>query len=200
MDLSKEAYKFSAAALPSLLSGPPTYQYDAGNTTDQSLLPQQLPPALLGPQPLLSNDTMEEEEEEGAYGFRKVKMFEMAPFGDPQLEERRQRAIYAKKNRDMKKREVEKLQHEVTALRTANEQCQANLTHMHGVTQDQQRKLQQLQQWLADTRQQLRDRDEEAQNSHKKVSNLKAHLELIAESLEENGMPRRLLLSLLAQT
>lgn len=54
--------------------------------------------------PILADDTMEEEEEEGAYGFRKVKMFEMAPFGDPQLEERRQRAIYAKKNRDMKKR------------------------------------------------------------------------------------------------
>ena len=46
----------------------------------------------------------EEEEEEATYRFRKMKMFEMAPSDDPELEERRQRALYAKNNRDMKKR------------------------------------------------------------------------------------------------
>ena len=48
---------------------------------------------------------MAEEERDGddIYNFRK-KLYEIEPSDDPQLEERRQRALYAKRNRDMKKR------------------------------------------------------------------------------------------------
>ncbi|KAK8388221.1 hypothetical protein O3P69_020247 [Scylla paramamosain] len=196
MDFSNRALEPPATTTPSLIRRLPTY--DPRNTASDQILLHQLSPPLVGPQPLLTNDTMEDEEE-AIYGFRRVKMFEMAPSDDPKLEERRQRAIYAKKNRDMKKREVGKLQHEASALRAANEQCQANLTHMYEVVEDQQRKIEQLEQYLSDTRQQLRDRDEQILNSQKKMSHLKAHLELIADGLDENNMSRRLLLSLLAQ-
>ncbi|MPC54738.1 hypothetical protein E2C01_048663 [Portunus trituberculatus] len=186
MDLSNRALEFSATITPRLVSGLPTH-YDAGNTSDQSCLHHPSP-----------DDTIEEQEER-IDGFRKVKMFEMAPSADPELEERRQRAIYAKNNRNTKKRELENLQHESSALRTANTQCQANLTRMHGVIEDQQRKIEQLEECVSDTCHQLRDKDEQIRNSQIKLSHLKAHLELIADGLDDN-MSRRLLLNLLAQS
>ncbi|XP_045135006.1 uncharacterized protein LOC123518314 [Portunus trituberculatus] len=196
MDLSNRALEFSATITPRLVSGLPTH-YDAGNTSDQSCL-HHPSPGLLGSQALETYDTIEEQEER-IDGFRKVKMFEMAPSADPELEERRQRAIYAKNNRNTKKRELENLQHDSSALRTANTQCQANLTRMHGVIEDQQRKIEQLEEWVSDTCHQLRDKDEQIRNSQIKLSHLKAHLELIADGLDDN-MSRRLLLNLLAQS
>ncbi len=96
-------------------------------------------------------------------------------------------------------RELVKLQREEAALRATKEQCQADLTRMYGIAQCQQHKIEELEQCLLDTRRQLRDKEEHIQNSRRKMLRLKAHLEVIAEGLEENNVSRRMLFSLAAQ-
>jgi len=52
---------------------------------------------------------------------RKVKMYEMDPFEDPEMEKCRQNAINAKMNRDKKKTEKNSMQKEMSKLRRENE-------------------------------------------------------------------------------
>ncbi|KAG0727180.1 hypothetical protein GWK47_035175 [Chionoecetes opilio] len=183
---------------PRLITSMPGYSL--GMMAGDRLLPQPSP-FLAEPQPWLTTDDVDTEgEEEDAFSrFRKVKMFEIAPSTDPVLEERRQRALYAKKNRDMKKREVAELQGEVAALRAAKDRAQEELSRVAGLAQRKQHSIEELQQSLAAARHQLRHKEEYIRNTREKMSLLKAHLELIAEGLEETNISRRLLLSLLAQ-
>ena len=97
-------------------------------------------------------------------------------------------------------REVVNLQREAAALRAAKEQCQADLTRVSGMVQCQQHKLEELQQCLLDSRQQLKDKEEHIRNNRKKMSRVKAHVEVIADGLtEEASVSRRMLLNLAAQ-
>ncbi|KAK8392055.1 hypothetical protein O3P69_017581 [Scylla paramamosain] len=171
---------------------------DAAAPASYPSLLQQPSPFFAGAQPFPAADNMGEEEEDVNYRFRKVKMFEMAPSDDPEMEERRQRALYAKRNREIKKREVAQLQREKEELHTALQRYQVERTRMVDQSLDQQRKIEELERHLLDAHQQLRDKDEYIQKSKEKMSLLKAHLELIAEGLE-NNMSRKMLVTLLAQ-
>lgn len=196
MDLSIRARDHTISAQPQLMSS--LTGEDAGAMMSAPTLLQQPSPVFAGAQPWLPTDDVEEED--ATYRFRKMKMFEMAPSDDPETEERRQRALYAKNNRDMKKREVANLQREAAALRAAKEQYQADLTRVYDMVQCQQHQLQELEQCLLDSRQQLKDKEEHIRNRRKKMSRVKAHVEVIAAGLnEENGESRQMLLNLAAQ-
>ncbi|KAK8398065.1 hypothetical protein O3P69_003761 [Scylla paramamosain] len=187
-----------AATFPQLynsLSG-----YRAGSSPCNPVLLQQPLSLFAGEQPLtITGDIAEEEREEDAtYSFKK-KLYEIEPSGDPQLEERRQRALYAKRNRDMKKKMQMKLQQEVSTLSTAKEQYRTDLTRLYDLTQTQQHKIEELEQCLLDSHQQLREKEEHIRRNRERMSHLKGHLDLIAEGLEENNLSRRMLLNLLSQ-
>ncbi|XP_050715019.1 uncharacterized protein LOC126997847 [Eriocheir sinensis] len=139
-----------------------------------------------------------EEDEKARCGARKPKMFEMGPLEDPAMEERRQRAIYARRSRENRKREIAELQREVEALRDIKEQCQEMVANVNRLAQSQQCKIKQLEQSLANARQQLRARDEQLQSNQERLSRMKTHLEMITEGCEENSMVRRMILNLLA--
>ena len=70
---------------------------------------------------------------------------------------------------------------------------------MCSLGQIQQRKIEELEHSLADTRRHLRDKEEDARNVREKMSHLKAHLGLIAESLDQNHVSRKMLVNVLAQ-
>ncbi|XP_050717746.1 uncharacterized protein LOC126999324 [Eriocheir sinensis] len=181
----------------------PLQDYGTSNGLDLTVNAQHprlhAPPAA-SPWPRLADDEDEEDDEEVRYGATRPKMFEMGPLDDPAMEERRQRAIYAKRNREMKKREVEKLQREAAALRDIMEQCQAKVAGMNHLAQSQQSKIQELERSLADARQQLRARDQQLLSTQERQRRMRTHLEMIAEGCEENNMARRMILTMLATT
>lgn len=93
-----------------------------------------------------------------------------------------------------------RLQREEAALRAANGQSRADLTRVYAMAQRQQQKMEELEQCLLDTRQQLREKDEEIRKDNENMARLKAQLEAIAESLDENNASRQMLLNLISQT
>ncbi|XP_045126866.1 uncharacterized protein LOC123513646 [Portunus trituberculatus] len=185
----------TTGARPRLLQGPPAG--DAVDSVSHPSLLHQPSPFLDRVQPFPATAMGAEEEDDVSYGFRKVKMFEMAPSDDPEMEERRQRALYAKRNREMKKREVVQLQKEKEELKASLQEYEAKMTSFVQLSHSQQRRIEEIQQHLSDTLEQLRDKEECLRKINERMSLLKAHLELIAEGLEES-MSRKMLVNLLA--
>lgn len=153
--------------------------HDAETDVSDSELLQQSSPPSTGAQPWLVTDYVQEEEQE-TYGFG------TAPSDGPEVEDI--------------DRKMASLQREEAALRAANGQSRADLTRVYAMAQRQQQKMEELEQCLLDTRQQLREKDEEIRKDNENMARLKAQLEAIAESLDENNASRQMLLNLISQT
>ncbi|KAK3854078.1 hypothetical protein Pcinc_039411, partial [Petrolisthes cinctipes] len=131
-------------------------------------------------------------------GTKKKKMFEMEPICDnTEMEKRRQNAINAKKNRDMKKFELSEHRKKIESLEETNQRCTQAFKKTYSAYQQQRSEVERQAVDLAAREREIREKKKEIKKKREDMVLLKRHLEIISESLDDHNSAKNLIGSLL---
>ncbi|KAG7162170.1 uncharacterized protein LOC121874217 [Homarus americanus] len=128
---------------------------------------------------------------------KKIKVYEMAPYEDPDKEKRRLNAIMARKNREIKKREIQGLKKENQSLRHVIAQCNKVLRKTNSDVQQLRLELKKSKKFKLQFEETVKSKNRELRDAHDKLVLYRGHIELIACSLEEDNPAKKLIEALL---
>ncbi|KAK8721364.1 hypothetical protein OTU49_012784 [Cherax quadricarinatus] len=125
--------------------------------------------------------------------YRKKRVYEIGPLENEEMERKRINAVNAKKNREIKKRQIEDLRQELKTLKHINTQCYKALLKTSGDTAQLHQRVRQLQEQLELTEKKLKNKEKENKDRKERMALIQGHLELIAGGLDDDNKAKKLI-------
>ncbi|XP_027225342.2 uncharacterized protein [Penaeus vannamei] len=166
------------------------FETSCGISSDEDAVKSPISSEESAEQPSTSSRNPKEKKKRKAYEFDQ-------PFQDPEQERRRMNAITAKKNRERKKMEIDRLRGDVRNLSHVNRQCNKALKRTNADIQKHIDLLALSEQRIASLKEKLEQRERELRGRRERFLLFRGHLDIIVNSLDDDNPAKKLIANLL---